>query len=692
MPNITVYGARHLLTRPAQTDVLLFQTMEHQSELEAILSLKSNQQKLVQLLDFLRPPKSEEWAYAATRIESLIVFLEAQTEHRLQLAEAIQNIIQQSDLQYIFSESGLLTGSGFFSELTQKLGNKWFPDLLPSHDLRVVLRSVFRKKNDYLWVDALPASYWIRLVHSLKLNLNYEHQANRFQLLQAGEKLSYHIAALGLDDKILRHAGTFLQPTNAFLEQNKIWLRYRHLAENNLLTPSDSHAYNLMLQWIDAGLAHIKQIRAGVPEKGTSLQQSFVLERLHQHLQRLQTIVTIIEPGVDVGASAYIEYFRQIVANENLHNRIRPFLSRNMSYLAYQIAEHGSKTGEKYITSSKKEYYQFFKSAVIGGVIISFAAGIKIALTNLHMPYFWASFSYGFNYALAFMAIHFLHGTIATKQPALTASTIAMELDNVNPKHPELHKLAALNARVVRSQTASLVGNLIVVLPLTILIAAAYYAITGHQIIASNQAPALLKDVSLSVRNIWFAALAGVLLFGSGIVSGYFDNLVVYANIPRRIRNHRGLSKLMPAKRRIKMARYVEHNLGAIMGNVLLGFGLGFLVFFGKILGLPLDIRHVTISTGFFGFSLFSSGFQIGMGKLVWCIAGLAGIAFTNLFVSFSLALFTALKSRGVSSKQLLPLAKLTLKYFLKFPLYFFYPPKEDRPLSVPTQGNVNAE
>jgi site-specific recombinase len=148
----------------------------------------------------------------------------------------------------------------------------------------------------------------------------------------------------------------------------------------------------------------------------------------------------------------------------------------------------------------------------------------------------------------------------------------------------------------------------------------------------------------------------------------------------------------MHAKRRIKMARYVEHNLGAIMGNVLLGFGLGFLVFFGKILGLPLDIRHVTISTGFFGFSLFSSGFQIGMGKWVWCIAGLAGIAFTNLFVSFSLALFTALKSRGVSSKQLLPLAKLTLKYFLKFPLYFFYPPKEDRPLSVPTQGNVNAE
>ncbi|TAD86252.1 MAG: hypothetical protein EAY75_09090 [Bacteroidetes bacterium] len=652
--------------------------MNYQPELEAIFKLKSDQQILIQVVNFLRPAKSRQWSFAADRIDVLVSFLQAHSTAQMRLTTALHSVIEQSDLQYIFCESGLLTGSGFFSELLQKLGNKWFPNLPPNQDMRTVLRKIFRQKNDYMWVEALPSSYWIRLVHGLNLNLKYESKSNRQQMLDAGEKLSYRIAALGLDDKLMRQASHLLQPTNAFVEQNKTWLRYRQLAENNLLIHNASHTYSLMLQRIDAGLNNIKQIRAAVPEKGTSLQQSFLLERLHQHLERLQTIVTIIEPAVDVGATEYTEYFKKIVANENQHNRIRPFLSRNMSYLAYQIAEHGSKTGEKYITTNKKEYRQFFKSAAVGGVIISFAACIKIGLTNLHLPYFWASFTYGLNYALAFLVIQFLHGTIATKQPALTASTIALGLDNVNPKRPQLQRLAELNARVVRSQTASLIGNLIVVLPLTIAIAAAYNAFSGHQIIGANEIPKMLTDVSFSAKNVWFAALAGVLLFGSGIISGYFDNLVVYANIPGRLRNHKGLAKLISAKRRVKLSHYVEHNLGAIMGNVLLGFGLGFLIFFGKIFGLPLDIRHVTISTGFFGFSMFSSGFQLSAAQVFWSAVGLFSIALTNLVVSFTLALFTALKSRGVSSRQLLPLAKLTAQHFLRFPTHFFYPPRQE--------------
>ena len=127
------------------------------------------------------------------------------------------------------------------------------------------------------------------------------------------------------------------------------------------------------------------------------------------------------------------------------------------------------------------------------------------------------------------------------------------------------------------------------------------------------------------------------------------------------------------------MAAYIDKNLGAIMGNVLLGFGLGFMIFFGKIFGVPLDIRHVTISTGFFGFAWFSSGFALTWQTVVWSGSGLICIAATNLFVSFSLALFTALKSRGVSTGAILPLARLTFKYFLSYPLDFFFPPRRER-------------
>jgi len=143
--------------------------------------------------------------------------------------------------------------------------------------------------------------------------------------------------------------------------------------------------------------------------------------------------------------------------------------------------------------------------------------------------------------------------------------------------------------------------------------------------------------------------------------------------------HHRGLQRFLGLKMLAKTATYIDKNLGAIMGNVLLGFGLGFMIFFGKIFGIPLDIRHVTISTGFFGFAWFSSGFAFTWKIVAWCISGLACIAITNLIVSFSLALFTALKSRGVATRQILPLGRLTIKYFFLHPFDFFFPPKKER-------------
>jgi site-specific recombinase len=175
---------------------------------------------------------------------------------------------------------------------------------------------------------------------------------------------------------------------------------------------------------------------------------------------------------------------------------------------------------------------------------------------------------------------------------------------------------------------------------------------------------------------VWFAGIAGVLLYLSGIISGYFDNLVVFADIKKRIQLHRGLKNWFGKSGAENIAAYIDKNLGAIMGNVLLGFGLGFMIFFGKILGVPLDIRHVTISSGFFGFSWFASGFSFDTATLLACGIGLAMIATTNLLVSFTLALFTAMKSRGLRTRQLLPLIKLTGRYFLHFPSHFVYPPK----------------
>jgi len=97
--------------------------------------------------------------------------------------------------------------------------------------------------------------------------------------------------------------------------------------------------------------------------------------------------------------------------------------------LAYQIAEHKGKKGDKYISSTRKDFRALFRSAMGGGLIVSFVTCIKSLLTILHLPIFWQGFTYGTNYALGFVIIDEMGGTLATKQPAYTASAVARTLD-----------------------------------------------------------------------------------------------------------------------------------------------------------------------------------------------------------------------------------------------------------------------
>ena len=47
---------------------------------------------------------------------------------------------------------------------------------------------------------------------------------------------------------------------------------------------------------------------------------------------------------------------------------------------------------------------------------------------------------------------------------------------------------------------------------------------------------------------LWYAAIAGVWLFCSGIISGFFDNRSDYLNLRMRLRYHPVLSMLLPQK------------------------------------------------------------------------------------------------------------------------------------------------
>jgi site-specific recombinase len=99
------------------------------------------------------------------------------------------------------------------------------------------------------------------------------------------------------------------------------------------------------------------------------------------------------------------------------------------------------------------------RSAMIGGVVIAGMACLKILLAKADMPPLTGALTYCLNYGLGFCLIHILHGTVATKQPAMTANAIAASISEAGGKLRDIEALTDLIARTCRSQIVAILGN-----------------------------------------------------------------------------------------------------------------------------------------------------------------------------------------------------------------------------------------
>jgi site-specific recombinase len=164
------------------------------------------------------------------------------------------------------------------------------------------------------------------------------------------------------------------------------------------------------------------------------------------------------------------------------------------------------------------------------------------------------------------------------------------------------------------------------------------------------------------------------------------------SHIGLRLMHHPWLSKNVSHGRLVKIVNYTEQNLGPILGNIAVGFLLGMTAFFGHITGLPLDIRHVTFSTGNLALGLFGTQFHITAMGILSILSGIFVIGLVNFLVSFSFALQVAIRSRGLRLRNYPDLAKSVLTYFLKHPGEFFWPSHAKKPVAPTVSDEMNIE
>jgi site-specific recombinase len=647
-----------------------------------VISMDSNNRGLdflVELFRKIRPDDVNDKEAAELKFKAFLFQLQEDRSLLFSLRKALLSQFSNSDVTTALTESGLLSSRGFIQELGSKIKHKIIPALLEPTDFLFVIERLFYKKNDHIWVEKIDPELWKIFFQRIGIEVNLNEPALNDQLLQSMQTLSYRLTMMGLEKEITRLHDVRNDAVFPFLEQSRLVNMFLERKKNTHNIQDEKIIAAGIFEALHNCLQSVRYIKDQRKSVGTSLAETFLLTRMEQHVERILLILDAVDNDKRFDIDRFITYFITVVRNQNRKNSLSEFLSQNVGLLAYQISEHGGRRGETFITKTRKEFNLLFLSAMGGGLIISFIAIFKNLLVKVTLAPFWQGVAYSINYSIGFLLIQSTGSTLATKQPAFTASAVASSLDSSKLKgRPDLDSLAVTVSQVSRSQLASFAGNLLVVFPMTYLLAMLFFEVTGTKIAAGEEALALLQaQHPFQTLALLYACFTGFFLFLSGLIAGWVENYVVYAQLPQRIQLHPALHHSLGKKQLSWLVNLVENKLGSIAGSVSLGFFLGMAAFIGKIFGIPFDIRHITISAGNTAIGFFGLDGPVDYRYLSTILLGVSLIGFLNFFVSFGFAFFVAVKSRGIKLKDYPEFLGILWRYFRKRPIDFIIPTKK---------------
>ncbi len=550
-----------------------------------------------------------------------------------------------------FTEYGINSNRGFFPEIARRLKHKILPSNLTENELSHFINFLFNTSDDYVWIEKINYSSWeaiIDLIDVKQLALHSKKLAH--QVHNAIIILCHRLATIGIDPYLVSKLPEIDDSNSPFFELN----HQVNLFVKKYLDRETLDIDNNELEIIWQGINRVENMFYAIQEKkeeiGTSLHLTYMLQRAQQHIARIRLLLNLF---VTKQKRSKVETISRLVTElvkaEQTKNRVRMFIRETTHILASRIITHSSEKGEHYIGFSKQENIKLFKSAMGGGLVVVLLVYIKHYIHYLHAPLFIEGFLFGLNYSIGFVFMYLTHLTLATKQPAMTAAFIANSLDNeIN----EGSKPWVMFKQVIQSQFVSLIGNLVVVLPLCFLSAWFINYIFNYSVFNFTESKAqMYSNHPIYSASLIYATITGVFLSLSGIVIGYFDNKVIYSEIAQRIIKHPKLIHKYTLEQRQKLASFVEKNSGGILGNIFLGFCLGMAGNIGKFIGIPFDIRHVTISSGNFAIALGSDNIY-RLDLIITVFMGIVYIGLINIVSSFLITFIIACSSKNLSWKQ----------------------------------------
>jgi site-specific recombinase len=609
------------------------------------------------------------------RLRHLLAVLERQPERKDAVAQALRASMDRRDATDLLMETGLPSEGGFLGEFVRRIFAKILPEPPPS-DLASLFLQVFPDREDADLVAGVAEDNWAGV---LALFAHGDEDGHfRRSLASAAARavsaLSVQACAATLPSAVRRRmlkadgealaawtlpevAARFSQ---ACLAADAAW-RERHAAE--------------LRAAIRATLVEVDQAYAHLDAQGVSVAIVYQLERVRAQAQRIgELLELLVHPERAPGLLP--AFVARLVHDVHDQRDALALLRQNFELAARKVVERSAETGEHYITRNRAEYRDMVRRASGGGAVIAVTTYVKFAFSSLHWPPFFDGLLASLNYAASFVFIQFAGLTVATKQPAMTAPALAARLKGAEDAEKREAFVDEV-ANLVRSQSASIFGNVFVVFPAAYLLGTLLSAAFTIPVDPAKAAKTV-ESLSILGPSALYAAFTGVLLWFSSVLAGWVDNWFAYRRLGPAIGSHRRLVYVFGPSSMQRVARFLEHEIAGLAANISLGFMLGSLPVVFAFYGLPVEVRHVTLSTGQLAATLEVLGWGLLATDAFWlAVAGIAVIGALNVGVSFTLALNVAIRARGAGGVQQRAVYGAILRRMAREPGSFFFPRRE---------------
>jgi site-specific recombinase len=621
------------------------------------------------------PPWADSTPPPAThrRLAALVCLLE-QEELGQAMRAQIGALLAETDGVALLAQSGLPNDRGLLSETADRLFRRILPEPPDDQNLAVLVSRLFPNPRALVFCEQLPEDLFTRLCRSLGMG---QAGPGIFARLEAALRDAFVLVAarvqgLGLSEPIRERSRPLPLRQSPFLELPRIGALMVVQAD------APDAARGLVRPWraaVDGCRRELSAVRARLEETGISVDVVFEMEIMEQGLRRLERLISVMSAADEPARVAAVYQLLLVLVRARLSDRsLRALAYTNLHLLARKLVDRAGKTGEHYIAVTRREYWQLLGSAAGGGLITLGTASLKTRISAWQLAPFVEGLVAGSNYALSFVIIQLCGFTLATKQPSMTAATLA-EAIREGTGQERLDQLVTQVARIVRSQLCAAFGNVATVALAAVGFDLLYRWRTGHSFLTPDKADYVLRSLHpLASGTIFYAAITGVILWVSSLAGGWFENFFVYRRLPLAIAEH-PLGAWLGRPFMRWLSGFLTRNVSGFGGGVALGLMLGMTPVLGAFFGLPLDVRHVTLSSGTLAVALASLDFVPTRAALP-AIAGIAITFVLNLSVSFACAATVAMRAKEVPRRDRWALAVAIARHFLRRPHEFLLPPR----------------